>query len=66
MGEMNGVYLPLVTPFYDGYVDLQSLERLVAHYAGTGIAGIVLLRTTGESPTVDASEQKTIVEAVIG
>lgn len=65
MDKMNGVYLPLVTPFHDGSVDLQSLQRLVAHYETTGIAGFVLLGTTGESPTVDAAEQKTIVEAAI-
>lgn len=64
METIEGVYLPLVTPFHDGAVDLESLRRLVRHYADTGLAGLVLLGTTGESPTVEPDEQRTIVTAV--
>ena len=57
MNKMEGVYVPLVTPFYNGAVDMQSLRRLMEHYIATGIAGLILLGTTGESPTVEAAEQ---------
>ncbi|QTD99711.1 4-hydroxy-tetrahydrodipicolinate synthase [Streptomyces cyanogenus] len=62
---MEGVYLPLVTPFYDGAVDLVSLRRLVEHYRHTGIAGLVMLGTTGESPTIEPDEQKSVVAATL-
>ncbi|MFI6013699.1 4-hydroxy-tetrahydrodipicolinate synthase [Streptomyces sp. NPDC051243] len=62
---MNGVFLPLVTPFRDGAVDLNSLRRLIAHYRRTGIAGLVMLGTTGESPTVEPDEQRAIVEETL-
>jgi 4-hydroxy-tetrahydrodipicolinate synthase len=64
METIEGVYLPLVTPFHEGAVDLESLRRLVGHYAGSGLAGLVLLGTTGESPTVEPDEQRTVVSTV--
>jgi 4-hydroxy-tetrahydrodipicolinate synthase len=60
------VYLPLVTPFLDGEVDLESLDRLLARYRGAGVAGLVLLGTTGESPVLSGEESRRIVEHVAG
>ena len=65
MASMRGVYLPLVTPFHDGAVDLASVTTLVGHYAGTGIDGIILLGTTGEAPTVDTAEQRAVVATTL-
>lgn len=65
MTGMRGVYLPLVTPFSEGAVDLASTGTLVRHYAATGIAGFVLLGSTGEGPTVEPAEQEAVVQAVL-
>src|SRR5829696_5490561 len=65
MTTMRGVYLPLVTPFHDGAVDLESIATLVRHYAATGIDGIILLATTGEGPTVEPAEQQAVVAAAL-
>jgi 4-hydroxy-tetrahydrodipicolinate synthase len=65
MTGLHGVYLPLVTPFQDGEVDLESVTSLVRHYAATGIDGLILLATTGESPTVEPVEQQAIVAATL-
>jgi 4-hydroxy-tetrahydrodipicolinate synthase len=59
---LSGVYLPLVTPFFDGEVDYNSIERLLARYRGSGIAGLVLLGTTGESPVLSRDESERIVD----
>lgn len=64
MDKMEGVYLPLVTPFFDGAVDEESLRRLVEHYTALGLAGLVLLGTTAESPTVEPDEQRAIIATV--
>jgi 4-hydroxy-tetrahydrodipicolinate synthase len=61
---LGGVYLPLVTPFFEGEVDYDSLERLLARYRGSGVAGLVLLGTTGESPVLSIDEYERIVEYV--
>ncbi|GAA2425284.1 4-hydroxy-tetrahydrodipicolinate synthase [Streptomyces macrosporus] len=61
---LSGVYLPLVTPFFEGEVDYDSIERLLARYRGSGIAGLVLLGTTGESPVLSSDESERIVDFV--
>ena len=42
----GGLWLPLVTPFRDGVLDVASVRRLVRHYAGTPIDGLILAATT--------------------
>jgi 4-hydroxy-tetrahydrodipicolinate synthase len=65
MDSLTGVYLPLVTPFHEGALDRQSLRGMVQHYSTTGIAGLVLLGTTGESPTIEPAEQDAIIETAM-
>lgn len=61
---LSGVYLPLVTPFVGGEVDYVSIERLLARYHRSGIAGLILLGTTGESPVLSVDESERIVDLV--
>jgi 4-hydroxy-tetrahydrodipicolinate synthase len=64
-GRVNGVLIPLVTPFTDGRVDIETYKRLVRHYLGTGVHGLVPLGTTGESPAIEEKEYSQIVEATV-
>ncbi|MGO9605968.1 MAG: 4-hydroxy-tetrahydrodipicolinate synthase [Candidatus Binataceae bacterium] len=57
-----GVWLPIVTPFLDGAIDIGSYERLLGHYLSMGVTGIFPLGTTGESPTIDDDEMEAIVD----
>jgi len=60
---LQGVYVPLITPFAaDGSVAVDAIERLCNEYLDAGCAGIVALATTGESPALDAAEQRAVVE----
>lgn len=61
---LSGVYLPLVTPFLNGEVDYESIEPMLARYLDSGIAGLVLLGTTAESPVLSVEESERIVEFV--
>ena len=65
MTTLSGVWLPIVTPFHDGHLDLASYERLIDHYLGLGISGIFPLSTTGEGPALDDDEAEAIVERTI-
>ena len=58
----SGVWLPLITPFRDGELDTPSLRRLVRHYAGTAIDGLILGATTGEGLTLDEAEAGRLAE----
>lgn len=63
--KISGLWLPLITPFRDGALDLESYERLVAHYLSRGVDGLFPLGTTGESPTLDEDEVAAIVERTL-
>ena len=54
--EINGVWLPIITPFLNNEVDYESYERLIEHYIHKGISGLIPLGTTGESPTLSVEE----------
>ncbi|MDF3834602.1 4-hydroxy-tetrahydrodipicolinate synthase [Cupriavidus basilensis] len=61
----SGIWLPLVTPFAGGAVDHAALARLVARYAGSGIAGFVVCGSTGEAAALDEDEQLAVLDAVL-
>lgn len=58
---LQGVWLPLVTPFRDGTLDETSLRRMVRHYAGEPIDGLILAATTGEGMTLDEAEVERLI-----
>ena len=61
----KGVLLPVITPFTGGKVDIEAYKKLLLHYLGKGVHGLIPLGTTGESPTVEEDEYDQIVEATI-
>jgi 4-hydroxy-tetrahydrodipicolinate synthase len=63
--RLSGVWLPIVTPFADGEIDYAGYEQLVDHYVRAGVAGVIPLGTTGESPTVDEAEAEALVERTV-
>lgn len=65
MVMIAGVWVPLVTPFKDGAVDLASYRRLVEHYIGKGASALFPLGTTGEAPTLSDEEEDAIVAATV-
>ncbi len=65
MTEISGIWLPVITPFVDGTVDLSGYERLLEHYLSRGVTGIFPLGTTGESPTLDEDEMEALVERTV-
>jgi 4-hydroxy-tetrahydrodipicolinate synthase len=60
---ISGVWLPVVTPFKDGKLDLESYRRLIERSIATGVSGLFPLSTTGEAPTLDENEADAIVAA---
>jgi 4-hydroxy-tetrahydrodipicolinate synthase len=59
--RLQGLWLPLVTPFRDGAIDEPSLRRLVAHYAKQPIDGLILAATSGEGMTLGIAELERLV-----
>jgi 4-hydroxy-tetrahydrodipicolinate synthase len=60
-----GTYTAIVTPFRDGAIDEDALERLIKLQIKGGVDGICPVGTTGESPTVDCEEHIRIIELAV-
>jgi 4-hydroxy-tetrahydrodipicolinate synthase len=59
----RGVYVPIVTPFAsDGSVALDALDGLARRLLDAGVAGLVPLGTTGETPLLEADEQRAVID----
>ena len=68
---LQGSLVAIVTPmFEDGSLDIPALHQLIDWHINAGTDGIVIVGTTGESPTVDWDEHclliKTTVDRVAG
>ena len=50
---ITGCYTAIITPFKEGEVDYEGLEKLVDFQIENGILGILAVGTTGESPTLN-------------
>ena len=59
--SLQGLWLPLMTPFRDGELDETSLRRLVRHYAGRPVDGFILAATSGEGMTLSLAELERLV-----
>jgi len=63
MTKLRGAFTALITPMKDdGSVDYDGFRALVQHQLEQGITGLVPLGTTGETPTLDESEEDRIIE----
>ncbi len=61
----QGTFTALVTPFRDGRVDEAAFTSLVEAQVAGGVAGIVPVGTTGESPTLDHDEHLRVIELAV-
>lgn len=55
----------LITPFHDDTIDAPALARLVRAHLERGTNALVPMGTTGEAPTLSASEHKRVIEIVV-
>ncbi len=62
----RGSLVAIVTPMSeDGALDLDALRRLVDWHIAEGTDGIVIVGTTGESPTVDFDEHCQLIRVTV-
>ena len=62
----SGLSVALATPFLeDGALDLDGFRRLVRHVVKGGVDHLVVLGTTGESPTLSDTERDALIEACL-
>jgi 4-hydroxy-tetrahydrodipicolinate synthase len=63
---ITGSLVAIVTPMKaDGALDLARFRNLIDWHAAEGTDGIVVVGTTGESPTVDFDEHKELIRLAV-
>jgi 4-hydroxy-tetrahydrodipicolinate synthase len=62
--QLQGLWLPLVTPFRNGELDEISLRRLIRHYANGPVDGLILAATSGEGMALEIAELERLVTLV--
>ncbi|HNL38639.1 MAG: 4-hydroxy-tetrahydrodipicolinate synthase [Saprospiraceae bacterium] len=63
--RLKGTGVALVTPFRNGSIDWESLERIIEHVIAGGVEFLVSLGTTGESVTTSDAEHREILDFTI-
>lgn len=63
--KLKGTGVALVTPFKnDNSIDFDGLKKLVNHMIDNGVDYLVIMGTTGESPTISKQEKQSVLEAI--
>ncbi len=63
---LQGSLVAIVTPMFDdGSLDLDALRKLIDWHVDAGTDGIVIVGTTGESPTVDLNEHRLLIKTTV-
>jgi 4-hydroxy-tetrahydrodipicolinate synthase len=66
MAKLRGSPVAIVTPMReDGALDLEAFRRLIDWHVAEGTDGLVVVGTTGESPTVDFDEHRLLIDTVV-
>ena len=62
----TGLSVALATPFLDdSSLDVDAFRRLIRHVASGGADTLIVMGTTGESPTVSDTERDTLIAACL-
>ena len=61
MTRFTGIWVPLVTPFYNGEIDFPALQALARRIAGAGVSGLVVCGSTGEAAALSDDEQLAVL-----
>jgi 4-hydroxy-tetrahydrodipicolinate synthase len=66
MAKLKGSLVAIVTPMRDdGALDLDAFRGLIDWHINEGTDGIVVVGTTGESPTVDFDEHRLLIDTAV-
>jgi 4-hydroxy-tetrahydrodipicolinate synthase len=64
--QLTGSIVAIVTPMHeDGALDFGALAHLIEFHIDSGTSGVVIVGTTGESPTVDYDEHCLLIKSAV-
>ena len=63
--DFAGLSVAMITPFRDGQVDVEALQRHVEFQVDAGTTCVCPVGTTGECPTLSYAEHERVISAVV-
>jgi 4-hydroxy-tetrahydrodipicolinate synthase len=63
--DFAGLSVAMITPFRDGQVDVEALQRHVEFQIAAGTTCVCPVGTTGECPTLSYAEHERVISAVV-
>jgi 4-hydroxy-tetrahydrodipicolinate synthase len=63
--DFSGLTVAMITPFRDGQVDVETLQRQVEFQVEAGATCVCPVGTTGECPTLSYAEHERVISAVV-
>jgi 4-hydroxy-tetrahydrodipicolinate synthase len=63
--DFAGLSVAIITPFQNDQVDYETLQKQVEFQVEAGTTCVCPVGTTGESPTLDYQEHKSVIRAVV-
>ena len=63
--DFSGLSVAMITPFRDGQVDIEALQRQVEFQVEAGTTCVCPVGTTGECPTISHAEHERVISAVV-
>ncbi|MES2580201.1 MAG: 4-hydroxy-tetrahydrodipicolinate synthase [Pseudomonadota bacterium] len=63
--DFKGIWVPIITPFKDGNIDIIALRNLVLRMTRSGVHGLVVCGTTGEAAHLSDDEKETVLKTVL-
>ena len=60
--DLRGVFPPITTPFRDDALDTRALAANTDRWMATGVRGLVVLGSNGESPLLDEAESDRVID----
>lgn len=61
----EGVATALITPFANGTVDVENLQKLLTYQLNGNVNAVVILGTTGEPATMTRSEKELVIKTAV-
>ena len=63
--DFSGLTVAMITPFRDGQIDVEALQRQVEFQVAAGTTCVCPVGTTGECPTLSHPEHERVISAVV-
>jgi 4-hydroxy-tetrahydrodipicolinate synthase len=63
--RLRGTWTALITPFTDGELDRDTLRDLVEHQIASGVDGLLVCGSTGETPSLTDDEYRDVIDTAV-